>query len=91
MPRPCKHRRIRCNPEANYFKPRGIPMRQLAEIELEKDELEAIKLADFDGLKHEDGAKKMDISRATFGRILEKGRRKVAEAIIQSKAIKINK
>lgn len=90
MPRPCKHRRTRCNPEADYFKPRGIPMRQLSEVELEKDELEAIKLADHDGLKHEDGAKKMNVSRATFGRILEKGRYKVAEAIIKGKAIKIN-
>ncbi len=90
MPRPCKHRTTRCNPEADYFKPRGIPMRDLSETELERDELEAIKLADYDGLKHEEGAEKMKISRATFGRILEKGRRKIAEAIIHGKAIKIN-
>jgi predicted DNA-binding protein (UPF0251 family) len=90
MPRPCKHRRTRCNPEANYFKPRGIPMRHLEEIILERDELEAIKLADYDGLKHEEGAEKMKISRATFGRILERGRKKIAESIIKGRAIKIN-
>lgn len=90
MPRPCKHRRTRCRPEANYFKPRGIPMHQLEEMVLEKDELEAVKLADYDGLKHEEGAEKMKISRATFGRILEKGRKKIAESIIKGKAIRIN-
>ena len=90
MPRPCKHRRTRCIPEANYFKPRGIPMHLLEEIVIEKDELEAVKLADYDGLKHEEGAAKMNVSRATFGRILEKGRKKIAESIIKGKAIKIN-
>lgn len=90
MPRPCKHRRTRCNPEANYFKPRGIPMHNLEEVILERDELEAIKLADYDGLKHEEGAVKMNVSRATFGRILEKSRYKIAESIIKGKAIKIN-
>jgi predicted DNA-binding protein (UPF0251 family) len=50
-------------------------MHQLEEIVIEKDELEAVKLADFDALKHEEGAEKMNISRATFGRILEKGRK----------------
>ncbi|MCZ7603432.1 MAG: DUF134 domain-containing protein [Melioribacteraceae bacterium] len=90
MPRPCKHRRIKCNPGSNYFKPRGIPMHNLEEVVLERDELEAVKLADFDGLKHEEGAVKMNISRATFGRILEKGRYKIAESIIKGKAIKIN-
>lgn len=65
-------------------------MHNLEEMVLERDELEAVKLADFDGLKHEEGAVKMNISRATFGRILEKGRYKIAESIIKGKAIKIN-
>jgi len=65
-------------------------MYDLEEIILERDELETIKLADYDGLKHEEGAVKMNISRATFGRILEKGRYKIAESIIKGKAIKIN-
>lgn len=65
-------------------------MWQLEEIVIEKDELEAVKLADYDGLKHEEGAEKMNISRATFGRILEKGRKKIAGSIIKGKAIRIN-
>lgn len=65
-------------------------MHRLEEVIIEKDELEAVKLADYDCLKHEEGAEKMNISRATFGRILEKGRKKIAESIIKGKAIRIN-
>lgn len=89
MPRPKKDRRICCNPSAYYFKPRGIPMFELSEIILETDQLEALRLADFEKLSHEDGAAKMKISRATFGRILEKARFKTADAILNGKAIRI--
>ena len=90
MPRPKKHRCMRCNPSAYYFKPRGIPIRLLHETILEKDELEAIKLADFDNLDHVCAAEEMKISRATFGRILRSARNKVADSIINGKAIKIS-
>ncbi len=89
MARPKKCRRICCNPVSNYFKPRGIPMSNLSEIHLEHDELEALRLADFELLNHEQGAIKMKISRATFGRVLESARFKTADAIINGKAIKI--
>ena len=89
MPRPKKNRRLRCDPASLYFKPRGIPMRQLENIELERDEIEALKLADFDGLSQEEAAAKMEISRATFGRIIKNARNKIADAIINGKAIKI--
>lgn len=56
---------------------------------LEHDELESIRLADFEQMSHEEGAAKMNVSRATFGRILEKARFKIADAIINGKAIKI--
>ena len=61
----------------------------LEEVYLRMDELEAIRLADYEGLYHEEAAAKMQVSRATFGRILEEARRKVAEAIIQGKALHI--
>jgi len=64
-------------------------MTQLEEIALTIDELEAIGLADFDELYHEDAAKKMKISRQTFGRILNKAHRKVAECLLKGKALKI--
>ena len=61
----------------------------LEEISIRLDELEAIRLADFEGLYQEEAARKMEISRATFGRILGEARHKVAEAIIKGKALRI--
>jgi len=89
MPRPKKCRYVGCKPDATYFKPRGIPMTHLEEIALTIDELEAIRLADFDELYHEDAAKKMKISRQTFGRILQNAHKKVAESLLKGKALKI--
>lgn len=91
MARPKKHRRIRCNPASLYFKPRGIPMHKLDEVTLEHDELETLRLADVLKYSHEDAAKKMEISRATFGRIISSARQKSADGILNGKAIKINK
>jgi predicted DNA-binding protein (UPF0251 family) len=89
MSRPKKCRCVGYNPSVYYFKPRGIPLVHLEEISIRLDELEAIRLADYEGLYHEDAAQKMKISRATFGRILDGARHKVAEAIIKGKALKI--
>lgn len=89
MSRPKKCRCVHCKPGANYFKPRGIPIVELEEIALKLDELEALRLADYEGLYHEDAARRMDISRATFGRILDEARHKVAGAIINGSALKI--
>lgn len=90
MPRPKKNRKTCCRPGSKYFKPQGIPLRFLEELILEKDELEAINLADFEDLSHEQAAQRMNISRATFGRIIKDARNKIAESIIKGKAIKIN-
>jgi len=89
MPRPKKERCVRCQPNALYFKPRGVPLINLDEVDLSLDELEAIRLADYEGLYHEQAAEKMNISRPTFGRILGEARRKLAEAIVDGKALKI--
>lgn len=90
MPRPRKHRRVCCEPSVYYFKPRGIPVYELEEITLEHDELESLRLADLMAYSHEQSAKEMHISRATFGRIVEGARKKVIDAIINGKAIRIN-
>ena len=90
MARPKKKRKILCNPSAYYFKPRGIPIIELEEIILENDELEAIRLADFMSFSHEDAAGKMKISRATFGRIVHSARNKIADGILNGKAIRIS-
>jgi len=89
MSRPCRCRRIRCNPDTNYFKPRGIPLDMLEEVNLALDELEAIRLADLEGLYQEDAAKKMNISRQTFGNIIEKAHKKIADVLLNAKALKI--
>lgn len=90
MPRPCRCRRIRCKPDTNYFKPRGIPLDKLEEVNLGLDELEAIRLADFSGLYQEDAAKKMDISRQTFGNIINTAHKKIADVLLNAKALKID-
>lgn len=90
MARPEKKRRISCRPASYYFKPRGISLIELDEIELAQDELEAIRLADLKGLFQEDAAAKMLVSRATFGRIIIKAHQKIADAIINGKAIRVS-
>lgn len=90
MARPKKYRKIRCSPASYYFKPRGIRMTDLQEVILEVDELEAIRLGDMLKYSHEEAASKMKISRATFGRIINKARQKVAEGMIHGHAIRIS-
>jgi predicted DNA-binding protein (UPF0251 family) len=90
MPRPIKIRRIACCPEANYYKPRGIPVAELEEVILTTDELEAIRLADLDGFYQEKAAGNMDISRQTFGNIIRSAHKKIAHALVNGKALKID-
>lgn len=89
MARPRHCRRVGSVPQSNYFKPRGIPLSILDEVILTVDEFEAIRLADLEGLYQEQAAERMNVSRQTFGRIIEAGHRKVAEALVQGKALKI--
>ena len=89
MPRPFKCRRICGTPETDYFKPRGIPLSDLQEVGLTIDEFEALRLADLEELYQEDAAKKMDISRQTFGNIIATAHKKIADAIVNGKALKI--
>lgn len=89
MVRPKKNRIVKFNPDVVYFKPRGIPIFDLEEVSLTIDEREAIRLADLLGLSHEDAGQEMGVSRATFGRIVQRARKIVADALIKGKAIKI--
>jgi predicted DNA-binding protein (UPF0251 family) len=76
-------------PEVTYFKPAGIPLRVLEESRLSVEEVEAIRLKDLDGLEQEECASKMNISRQTFQRVLGSARRNIADALLNSKAIRI--
>jgi predicted DNA-binding protein (UPF0251 family) len=89
MVRPQKKRIVAFNPEVCYFKPRGIPLIDLDEVCLTVDEREAIRLADLQNLTHEEAGRRMGVSRATFGRIVQKARRTVADALINGKAINV--
>ena len=72
MVRPRKDRMVAFNPEVSYFKPRGIPMVDLDEVCLTVDEREAIRLADLLDMSHEEAGRCMGVSRATFGRIVQR-------------------
>lgn len=89
MPRPRRFRWVRAQPSSTYFKPRGVPLAALEETVLTVDEHEAIRLADLEGLQQEEAAERMNVSRATFGRIVASARRKIADALVNAKAIRV--
>lgn len=89
MARPLKCRQIGFSPTATYFKPRGIGMAFLEEVCLELDEVEALRLADLESLYQAEAAVRMGVSRQTFAIIVARAHRKVADAIINGKALKI--
>ena len=89
MPRPCKVRRVNCNPQAMSFKPCGIQKKIVETVSLNLDELEAMRLADYDGLYQEQAAEKMKISRQTFGNIIMSAHKKIADFLINSKMLSV--
>jgi predicted DNA-binding protein (UPF0251 family) len=89
MPRPRIRRRIRVMPEVTYFKPAGVPMADLGEVILSVDEYEAVRLVDFKGVGQDKAGKKMKISQPTLSRLLKSARKKLSNAIINGKAIRI--
>jgi predicted DNA-binding protein (UPF0251 family) len=91
MPRPRKMRMIRFDPGTYYFKPKGVPLRNLKEIILFPDEVEALKLYNLDALEQKEAAERMGISQPTFARTLQSANRKLTEAIFEAKAIRIEK
>ncbi len=89
MPRPHCRRFVSGSPAASVFKPAGIPRSALDEIVLALDEFEALRLADLEQLYQEAAAVRMGISRPTLSRILDSARRKVADALVHGKALRI--
>ncbi len=87
MPRRRRLRKIVSPPGFKGYKPYGhIPNNK--NVELLYEEYEALKLADYDLMNQLDASKLMGISRATFARIYESARRKIAQAIVESREIK---
>jgi uncharacterized protein len=89
LARPPIERAVGGVPHVTLFKPAGVPGRDLEQLPLGVDELEALRLVDLEGLSHEQAASAMGVSRQTVGRVLEAARGKVAEALITGKAILI--
>ncbi|MBN1161027.1 MAG: DUF134 domain-containing protein [Dehalococcoidales bacterium] len=89
MSRPRKYRRVEYVPDITYFKPAGAPLRDVDEVRLSVEEAEAIRLKDLEGLEQEEGAEKMNVSRPTFQRVLASARRKIADVLLNGKAIRI--
>jgi predicted DNA-binding protein (UPF0251 family) len=91
MSRPRICRRVRCHPKVVYYKPRGIPLSLLEEVDLTLEELEALRLKHCLDLEQIEAAKRMTISQPTFQRTLTSAYKKIAEALLEGKAIKIIK
>ncbi len=89
MPRPRRCRRVQNYPIHGFYKPQGVPMQELKGVTLPVEGLEAIRLADAEGVDHETAAKQMNVSRPTFSRILTDARHQVARALSNGWAIRI--
>ena len=89
MPRPRLCRRVGLKPGFTYFKPAGVRMAELDESIITVDEFEAVRLKDLEGLGQDEAASRMGISQPTFQRLLASARKKMADAIVNGKAIKI--
>ncbi len=87
--RPKCLRIVKDKPRVDYFKPRGVPLKNLDSITLGLEEIEAMRLVDLVGLEQKKAAKEMKISRRTLARDLKRGRKGVVEALIEGKAIEI--
>jgi predicted DNA-binding protein (UPF0251 family) len=89
MARPFCCRRVSGQPPSRFFKPQGVPLVELEIVTMTVDEYEAVRLADLEGLYQEDAARRMGVSRQTFGRIVESAHRKMADALAHARALEI--
>jgi len=89
MPRPKKYRMVQSHPVAAYFKPQGVQAWDLKEVSLPVEGLEALRLADLEGLDQESAAARMGVSRPTFSRVLSAARLVVSQALVQGQAIRV--
>jgi len=88
-PRPRLRRRIRFSPPTTFFKPSGIPLRDLELIRLNKEEMEAIRLYEVEELNQTECAQRMKTSQSTLQRILDSAHKKMGDALVHGKAIEI--
>ena len=89
MARPTKWRKVEHIPKVQYFRPCGADNPDAGENVLKMEELEAVRLKDLEGLEQEECAKRMEVSRPTFQRVLLSAREKIADSLINGKAIRV--
>lgn len=89
MPRPKKCRFVQREPGVTFFKPQGVPLRVLEHALVTVDELEALRLADYLGMSHEEAAQQLKVSRPTVTRMLARAHQAIADALVNGKAIRI--
>jgi len=90
MPRPKCCRQVGVIPYKTCFRPEGVTSSSCPEeVFLNLDEYESLRLADLEGLYQEQAASRMNVSRQTFGRIIESARRKVADVLVNGKTLRI--
>jgi predicted DNA-binding protein (UPF0251 family) len=91
MVRPKLKRKVKHDPKVKFFKPRGVPLKELEVVELSREEVEALRLKNIMGMGQIECAEKMNTSQSTFQRILSSAYAKISSALIGGKAIKISK
>jgi len=87
--RPKKTRWVKCEPGERSFRPKGVPVKDLEDIFLTLDEFEAVRLADYEQLTQVQAAKQMKVHRSTISRILTAAHKKIADAFVNKKSIKV--
>jgi predicted DNA-binding protein (UPF0251 family) len=90
VPRPRKRRSVRGEPSISYYKPRGVPIGALQEVTLTVEELEAIRTADYEGRSQKAAASMLNVSQPTFHRVLKEAHTKIADALVNGKALRIH-
>ncbi len=87
--RPKKERWVRCKPFERCFRPTCKKVGELDGVVLTIDELEALRLIHLDGLKQDAAAARMNVHRSTVSRIMAAANKKIADALVNIKAIKV--
>jgi len=89
MTRPRLCRRVEFKPDVTYFKPRGIPMKNLEVVQLTTEEIESYRLRYIYSLDQSKASEKMKTSQSTYQRILTSASEKIADALVNGKALEI--
>ena len=89
MVRPRKIKFVNFEPDITYFKPRAVPLNQLEEVEITIDELETLRLSNLKNMNQSKAASKMKIHQSTFHRTMARAMKKITDALVNGKAIKI--